>query len=130
MDALVVDTSVWIEFFKGRTFTALETALAESRVVLAPIVVAELLSGRLSLARRRSIEDFLIELPLHETPLFHWASVGSLRARLAENGIAVSAPDAHVAQCTLEVNGALLTLDRVFDRVASRTPLKLLRVAD
>ncbi|TMA36584.1 MAG: PIN domain nuclease, partial [Deltaproteobacteria bacterium] len=43
--SVVVDTSVWIDFFAGEPVPALEEALAQGLVVLAPIVAAELISG-------------------------------------------------------------------------------------
>lgn len=55
---LVVDTSVWIDFFGGRTIPLLEDALAIGSVVLPPVVVAELVSG----ARQPSDRDALVDL--------------------------------------------------------------------
>jgi predicted nucleic acid-binding protein len=47
---VVVDSSAWIDFLAGKRPTTwqvatLETALAEGRVIVPPIVIAELLSG-------------------------------------------------------------------------------------
>lgn len=125
MSGLVADTSIWIEFFAGREAFALEAALADGLVVVPPIVVAELLSGARSLKHRKAVRDLLEELPLHETPRSHWLRVGELRRSLAENGLSVSTPDAHVAQCALDREAPLLTRDRVFERIAELTPLRL-----
>jgi hypothetical protein len=53
--------------------------------------------------------------------------VGLLRASLREKGLSVSTPDAHVAQCTLDLEAELLTLDGVFARIARAVPLRLAR---
>lgn len=122
---LIVDTSAWIDFFTGRTVPLLEDALALGTVVLAPIVLAELLSGARRDRDRRALLDLLDDLPLHETGRAHWVRVGALRAKLIAAGIGVSTPDAHVAQCALDRDAPLLSRDAVFARIARRTDLKL-----
>ena len=71
MSGVVVDTSTWIEFLAGRTAPEFEAALAQSAVVLPPIVVAELMSGARSARDRESIRELLRDLPVHETPFEH-----------------------------------------------------------
>lgn len=127
MAALVVDTSVWVEALRGAPLPELDAALREGMVVLPPLVAAELLSGHLSLPRRASLTAFLRRMPLHPTPFEHWKRVGALRAHLARAGVAVTIPDAHVAQCAIEVDGRLWTRDRVFVRIAGRAPVRLMR---
>jgi len=122
---LVVDTSVWIDFFGGRSVPLLEDALALGSVVLPPLVVAELVSGVRRDAGRTALVDLLEDLALHETPRDHWVRVGDLRRTLARKGLTVSTPDAHVAQCALDREAPLLSRDRVFSRVARHAPLRL-----
>ena len=51
--------------------------------------------------------------------------MGRLRADLRARGLSVSTPDAHVAQCALDVDGLLLTEDAVFAKIAHVAPLRL-----
>ena len=125
MAGVVVDTSVWIDFFAGKKADELELALANGAAILPPIVVAELISGASSAEERVAIGELLQEAPVHETPLDHWMRVGNLRATLARKGVAVSVPDAHVAQCALDRDAVLLTRDAIFARVARHTRLRL-----
>lgn len=122
---LVVDTSAWIDFFGGESIPLLEDALALGSVVLSPFVLAELVSGARREADRATLVDLLEDLPLHETPRDHWVRVGDLRRGLARQGLAVSTPDAHVAQCALDRDAPLLSRDAVFSRIARSTPLRL-----
>jgi predicted nucleic acid-binding protein len=62
---------------------------------------------------------------LHETPLEHWIRVGDFRCRLADRGVSVSTPDAHVAQCAVERSALLLTRDSVFLRIAQTSELRV-----
>ncbi len=125
MSALVVDTSSWVTYLGRGEGDLLEEALGEGRVHLPPVVAAELLSGRLGPAQRRALEDLLSDLPLCAADRDHWFRVGRLRGSLAAKGLSVSTPDAHVAQCTLDLGGALLTEDGVFARMARHVPLRL-----
>lgn len=125
MSGVVADTSIWIEFFAGRDAISLERALADSAVVLPPLVVAEMLSGTLQKRDRDAIEDLLTEIPLHETAFDHWVRVGKLRSLLRSHGLAVSTPDAHVAQCAIDRDALLLTRDRIFSRIARSITLRV-----
>ncbi len=60
-----------------------------------------------------------------DTPFAHWVAVGELRSTLSTRGIALSTPDAHVAQCALDRDALLLSHDAVFGRIAKMTPLRL-----
>jgi len=125
VSGVVADTSVWIDFFAGRPAPALEDALAHGRVVLPPLVVAELVSGARRKAERASIARLVEELPVHETPVDHWVRVGELRRALLDRGLSVSTPDAHVAQCALDRDALLLSSDAVFVRIGRSVNLKL-----
>jgi hypothetical protein len=59
-----------------------DAAIAAGSVVLAPLVIAELLSGDITHRQREMIGELLQELPLHETPLEHWMLIGELRRKL------------------------------------------------
>lgn len=125
MSGLVVDTSVWIDFLNGRPVPSLERGLEDGAVVLPPVVVAELVSGARLRKHREAIVDLIADLAVHETPVDHWVRVGDLRRRLSEKGIAVSTPDAHVAQCAIDRDAVLLSRDAVFQRIAAVAPLRL-----
>jgi predicted nucleic acid-binding protein len=121
---IVVDTSVWIDFFAGKPALELEEALAGGAVVIPPIVVAELISGA-SAQQRSTIGELLQDAPVHETPLDHWIRVGDLRRTLARKGVVVTTPDAHVAQCALDRDAVLLSRDAALARIARHTALRL-----
>jgi tRNA(fMet)-specific endonuclease VapC len=125
VSALVVDTSSWIAWLAGGGSSLVDEALAEGRLHLPVIVSAELLSGRLDDAERAELQDMLSDLPAVGTDPAHWFRVGKLRAGLRAEGLSVSTPDAHVAQCAIDTGGVLLTEDRVFEKIAKVVPLRL-----
>jgi predicted nucleic acid-binding protein len=125
VSALAVDTSVWIDFFRGEPLPDLERALQQGFVLLPPLVCAELLSAPLSSRKRSRLTDMLRDLPLAPTPFDHWTRVGALRARLLQAGLSVSTPDAHIAQCTLDCGGLLWSRDNIFVKVVRHCELRL-----
>ncbi len=125
MSALVIDTSSWISYFAGRGPDWIEDALGESRVHLPPMVAAELLSGPMTARQRDALKSLLADLPLCPTDLQHWFRVGKLRNRLLAKGLAVTTPDAHIAQCALDLVAELLTEDAIFTLIARHHPLHL-----
>ena len=94
-------------------------------MVLPPLVVAELMSGAQRPADRAALQDLLSDLRLHITPFQHWLRVGELRRALRARGVSVSTPDAHVAQCAIDLGAPLLATDTVFRCIASHTALRL-----
>lgn len=129
VSVLVVDTSIWVEFFRGGAMPDLELALREGLVLLAPVVAAELLSAPLAPRKRAKLVSFLRDLPLHPTPFEHWASVGQLREQLGRRALSVSTPDAHVAQCALDAGGHLWSRDKIFVEMARKAPLRLFQAS-
>lgn len=125
MSEIVVDTSVWIEFFRGKALFPLEDALKEGRVLLPPIVAAELVSGVQRKSQREKMRLFLKELGVVSCDLDHWIQVGNLRNALAKAGVSISTPDAHVAQIALERNALLYSFDKIFEKSIHSIPLKL-----
>ena len=126
MAGLVVDTSVWIEFFAGAGIhAALAEAIEHGAAVIPPIVLAELMTGASTQSQRQAIGELLQDAPVHDTPLEHWLRVGDLRRSLAQKGIEVTIPDAHVAQCALDRDAVLMSSDRVFGLIAKHIALRL-----
>jgi predicted nucleic acid-binding protein len=125
VSAIVVDTSVWIDSLARGASPALADALLAGEVHLPPVVAAELLSGKLSAVQRARLESFLGDLPWCVADRDHWFRVGRLRADLRSRGMTASAPDTHVAQCALDLDAELWTLDRVFAQIARYAALRV-----
>lgn len=122
MSALVIDTSSWIAYFAGKPLPLVKEGLAEGRVYLPPVVAVELTSGQLPEKKRQALVELLEDLPLCTTDLDHWLRVGSLRSHLRQKGLSVSTPDAHVAQCVLDLHGILMSEDRIFQKISTLVP--------
>ena len=117
-DALV-DTSVWIEAFRGRDQRLRETVdklLDQERVVLCGLVELELLQG--FRADERALFASLFEaLPYAEVDRQDWRAAGFLQAGLRSRGITIPATDALIAALCLRHDLSILTLDKHFDQI-------------
>lgn len=129
MDVTVADTSVLLEYFEQRPLLLLDEALNDGALVLPPLAVAEVSSGDLTPQQRVAFGELLQDAPLHGTSLTHWMEVGELRRQLRRKGLTVTLPDAHVAQCALDLDALLLTRDAIFTEIARHTTLRLTSAA-
>ena len=122
---VIVDSSVWIAYLNGEPLRDVERALAANALFLPGMVVAEVLSGDLTIDQRRTFGELLQDYPVLRTTLAHWISLGELRRTLRRRGINVTLPDAHVAQCALDRGALLLTRDDIFSLIATHTALRV-----
>ena len=125
--AVIVDSSTLIDYLGGESIAAVERAIASGGLYLAPLVIAEVLSGEITLDQRETVGNLLQDYPVCATPLAHRMAIGGLRRMLRARGINVTIPDAHVAQCALDLDATLLTRDDIFLRIAKHTSLRVLR---
>jgi len=75
--------------------------------------------------QRQDLIAMLSYLPLCATPFAHWIATGELRAQLREKGFSISTPDAHIAQCALDIDATLLSSDNIFKKICTHINLSL-----
>jgi predicted nucleic acid-binding protein len=125
---ILVDTSVWIDFFStspGRAGNELHRLIDEVEpFALTGVVVTEILQGlRRDVSR---IERFLSMWDLLEPLGFSTYREASAISRLARSkGISLTTIDTLIAAIALEHRASLFTLDKDFSRVARITALHL-----
>ena len=100
--------------------------MKDGSVYLPPLVIAELLSVKLSEKQRHSVVSFLSELKLCECGFDHWERVGELRMNILRRGIKISTPDAHIAQCALDIDCYFMSKDKIFQQIAKVVELNLI----
>ena len=123
---MIADTSIWIDFFRGKSGEDLDLfriSLNEGRVMMAPAVLAELLS---STEMTESVERALSEMEFARTSPNFWKECGKLRRRLARTGFNASLADCLVVQTCLEHGLPLLTRDQGIKKFGPKVGLTLL----
>lgn len=122
MRPIVLDTNAYVAFKRGDKDMLAVLRRAE-RIYLPTVVLGELLAGfaagNREATNREELARFLqshrvATLPVGDTSADHYALVF---ARLRGKGRPIPGNDLWIAACTLEVGGALLTLDVHFDQV-------------
>lgn len=125
---ILVDSSVWIDFFSsspGRAGAELRRMIEEAEpFALTGIVVAEVLQGLTRDAKR--IEQYLAQWEMLEPRGFetYREAAGICRAARAK-GITPTTIDTVIAAIALEHKVSVFTLDQDFSRIARITRLAL-----
>lgn len=124
----LVDTSVWIDFLRGRSANhvdALKTLLQGEEVVgVAPIILQEVLQGAESEERFEKWRMYFFELSCYvsEDPIATHVAAARLYQRCRQKGKTPrSSNDCMIAQVAIENALVLLHNDRDFDVIAEVT---------
>jgi predicted nucleic acid-binding protein len=127
---LLVDSSVWVEFFRGneRVVTRLDAALEADRVAVCGPVVAEILSGARSRREFETLRSAFEGVDLLPDPPESWSRIAETRFALARRGTQAALVDLLIALTAAEAGHTLLTRDSDFERIAAVLPVDLARV--
>jgi len=131
---ILVDTTVWIDFFAGRPrphVATLEQLLQTGEdICVCGIVFAEVLQGIRSDSEHTKTKDYfesLVFLPMtHATFLCS----SQMHRALRKKGITIRTPlDCMIASVAIEHGVPLLHNDRDFDKIANHTNLDVVKPA-
>lgn len=129
---IVVDTTVWADWFNGRDSPAvarLDEALGRQDAGLVPVILTEVLQGFRADRDFERARALLVGLPVLALDVEGHASAARRFRRLRRQGVTVrGAIDCIVAQTCLEAGVELLTTDRDFDAIARHSGLRLCAV--
>jgi predicted nucleic acid-binding protein len=125
---ILVDSSVWIDFFSsspGRAGAELRRMIEEAEpFALTGIVVAEVLQGLTRDARR--IEQYLAQWEMLEPSGFEtYREAAAIYRAARAKDITPTTIDTVIAAIALEHNAGVFTLDQDFSRIARITRLAL-----
>ena len=120
LDSVLLDTSVWIDAFQGKTPDIVEIVqglLNDDRILTCGPVIFEIKRGLRPPERKKILPLFsaLIRLPVDETD---WDAAGDLDASLRKKGITIPPMDVIIAQVCLHNRIFLFTLDEHFRSVS------------
>lgn len=127
---VLVDTSVWIRFFRAATSPeakALDALLSVAPVATCAPIRAEVLSGATTqreFHRLRKLFEALIQL---ELPTDLWSRIEESRFALARRGHQASLVDLMIALTAHAHHAALWTLDDDFKHLAAIVPVSWYR---
>jgi hypothetical protein len=117
---IIVDSCVWIEFFRKREsdFTLhLSGLLRERRVRMGGMVLAEILQRIKVPEEANLVRQSLERLPYLEMTRNVWEKAGEISASLRTKGITIPLSDLIIAALALSEDQQILTIDPHFKEV-------------
>ena len=125
---ILVDTSAWIDFFRGSGKLANEVSdlIDGDLATICGPIVTEIYRGTVRAKERQSLEALLKGIPLLQQPETLWEDAGLLGAFIAKKGFTVKSFDLLIASYAIAADIALLTADRDFNQMRKvGVPLRL-----
>ena len=111
---VLVDTSVWIDYFRGGNHSKkLDFLIDENIIVINEIILAEL-EPYLILKKQKKVIDLLHEI--NKTPLnINWKEIITFQVKCLEGGAnGVGIPDLIIAQNAQQNSNKIYSLDKHF----------------
>ena len=124
---VLVDSSVWIGYFRGNDKTLLLNGLLDRNTLcINDLILAELLPS-INHKKENALKDLL--LAITKVPLtIYWNSLVSMQTQNLKEGInKVGIGDLIIAQNVLENNLELFSLDRHFELMSTLHDFRLFR---
>lgn len=118
-DAVMVDSSAWVEYFRqgrGAVSEAVDELPGEDGVLLCGMVEMEIVQGLRSRERVRILELFAA-LPYLDTGREDYIAAGERSGELRRQGITIPSADCLIGVLCLRHGVPLLTLDHHFDHL-------------
>lgn len=129
---IVVDTTVWADWFNGRDspeVARLGDALGRQDAGLAPVILTEVLQGFRADRDFERARTLLVGLPVLTLDVEGHAAAARLFRRLRRRGVTVrGAIDCIIAQTCIAAGVELLTTDHDFAAIARHSGLRLCAV--
>ena len=122
---VLVDSSVWVAYLRGtHELPLVDWLIEEGMVVTNDLILAEL-TPPLVVRRERKLVDLLRDI--ERFPLtIDWDGIIQMQVTCLRNGInKVGIPDLIIAQCAIQNDLALFSLDKHFQLLAKHVPLNL-----
>ena len=116
---ILIDTSVWIDVFRGKTpalAALVKTLLEDERAVLCDVVTAEIRVGLRASERRKVVSLLEAVTAIPVTPA-DWAEAGDLGSSLRSSGRTLPLTDLLIAVLCIRSGFELLTLDDHFSGI-------------
>jgi len=123
--SVLVDSSVWIAYFRGKgNPSAVDWLIEEGLIVANDLILAELIPPLLVRGERKLVS---LLRDIERIPLsLDWDGIVQLQVTCLRNGInKVGIPDLIIAQQAIQRDLALLSLDKHFPLLCRHVPLRL-----
>jgi tRNA(fMet)-specific endonuclease VapC len=117
---IIVDTSVWVEFFRNEispVSSHLKSLLRSGQVAMTGMILAEILQGIKSGNEVLLVKNSLETLPFIEINKKIWQQSGEISAALRRKGITIPLSDIIIACAASAESFELYTIDPHFEKI-------------
>lgn len=120
MRPVLVDSSAWVDFFRGRADAVrrLDALLADDRAATTGVIAAEVVSAARTRSEFDELRALFAALPQARPPDDLWDRVAESRFALARQGVRAHHVDLAIAVTAAASGHQLLTRDRDFVAIA------------
>jgi predicted nucleic acid-binding protein len=116
LDKVLVDTSVWIEYFRKNEpyYSRVLKLLNDDKIYCIGIVLAELIQGARTREEIKTLKDFTHVFPFLEESTKLWEKAGELSFSLKRAGKQIGLSDCYIAIAANKEKAGILTEDSHF----------------
>lgn len=117
---VLIDTSVWIEFFRNREANLVNRVrklIKSNQAYLCGVILSELLQGIKNEEERMMVTKALLGLPYIETGRELWEEAGNISLELRQKGHLIPLTDIFPAVLAIHHNLEIFTLDVHFQLI-------------
>ena len=125
---VLVDTSAWIEFFRGTPSACgdkVSELLRRGLACLTGLIVVELCRGAKGPQELKTLDQLFKSVALLEVNEEVYRKAGELSYRMARRGLTLATVDAVIAATAMRHDCPVLTLDDHFHHIRRFAPLRL-----
>ncbi len=128
MAKILVDTSVWIEFFrKNEPYHSIVVRMIDDdQVACCGVILAELMQGAKSDKELSVLENFLQVFTFIPETAELWAAAGKLSFQLRRKGVTIGLSDCYIAVAAASAGVRVATLDSHFESLCKPAKITLL----
>ncbi|MBI4824137.1 MAG: PIN domain-containing protein [Nitrospirae bacterium] len=119
-DRVLIDTSVWIAYFKNKDnllSERVDEVLTSADIYVPRVVIAELIQGAKSEKEILIIEDFIDAFNIIDQTSDTWLKAGRLSFSMKKKGLTVHVLDCYIAVLAMEHDCKIFSLDEHFKNI-------------
>ncbi len=120
MNRYLIDTSIWVKFFRGRSQVIKDRIfqlLAENRVVINGVVVSELLLGARGKKEVEFVKEKLLNLDYFEADKEFFTYCGTVGNKIRKAGINMPLSDIMIVTHAKMNDCVIFTMDKHFEAI-------------
>jgi len=123
--SILVDTSVWVNYFRGTKHSQVVDLLIEENLVVTNDLILTELIPYLHLHKQKHLIRLLQEIK-RKPVLIDWESISQMQIICLQNGInGIGIPDLIITQNAIQYRLSLLTSDKHFTLISKLIPLSI-----